>query len=431
MERLIRALTASVDPSSLMVRVADQACAFAASADGAAINLLRASDNSYVTVSASGVLEPALGFVIAKNQSLQGIAARQRRPIVVGDAHIDGRLSRHVRAINKQWGTRSWAMIPLTHKNTAIGSLMLAAADPGAFTENDIEPMVTASDFVSALIGSQFELSTQLTNVITGGHGRGQGAFTARFVASVMMPEALEAEAHQIRLDALLEQPQVLGVAFQPIVQLTSRGIIAYEGLARFPASMEGTPAQWFSTARRLGRSLDLEGAALRAVLAAARGLPRDVPVAVNLSPKALLEPAIHHQLLAQDRRLIVEITEHEPFPDDLSTALTGLRERGIQVAVDDAGAGYANFTQLLRLRPDIIKIDGELIAGIDNDAAKRAIATSLTSLAAELDATIVAEAVETAGQVRTLMGLGIDYGQGFHLGRPGEVSYISDNVNG
>ena len=76
MDQLVRALTTSVDPASLMVRVAEQACAFMANADGAAINLLRASDNSFVTVSASGVLAPAMGFVISQDHSLQGTAAR-------------------------------------------------------------------------------------------------------------------------------------------------------------------------------------------------------------------------------------------------------------------------------------------------------------------------------------------------------------------
>ncbi|AQA03312.1 hypothetical protein BVC93_13805 [Mycobacterium sp. MS1601] len=216
MDRLVRALTASVDPASLMVRVAEQACAFMADADGAAINLLRATDDSYVTVSASGVLAPAMGFVIARNSSLQGIAALEGRPLLIQDALVDRRLSETVRASNRQWGTRSWAMIPLVYNDTAIGSLMLAATSPAAFTESDIEPMVAVSNFVSALIGSRFELSTQLTNVITDGPFHRQGAFTARFVASVMMPEAVEADRHQNALDALLERPDALGWLFSP-----------------------------------------------------------------------------------------------------------------------------------------------------------------------------------------------------------------------
>jgi len=419
MNRLVRALTTSVDPASLMVRVAEQACAFMANADGAAINLLRASDSAFVTVSASGVLAPALGFVISKDRSLQGTAAREKQPLLVHDTLTDPRLSQRVRALNKEWGTRSWAVIPLIHNAEAMGSLLLAATVPGAFTATDIDPMVAVSDFVSALIVSQSELSTLLTDAIIDGRDRGEEAFTARFVASVMVPEAVETEGHLVRLDALLAQPDVLRVAFQPIVHLASHETIAYEGLARFPATSELTPAQWFSTARRLGRGLDLEFAALRAVLAAARGIPIDLPVAVNLSPTAALDESIQDFLLAQDRRLIIEITEHEPFPVDLTVGLTRLREQGIGLAVDDAGAGYASFTQLLRLRPDFIKIDGELIADIDNDPAKRAIATALTSLGKEMNATIVAEAVETAGQLQTLIHLGIEYGQGYHLGRP------------
>lgn len=419
MDRLVSALTTSVDPASLMVRVAEQACAFMANADGAAINLLRASDNAYVTVSASGVLTPAMGFVISKDHSLQGTAARERRPLLVHDTLTDPRLSQRVRALNKEWGTRSWAVIPLVHNAEAMGSLLLAATVPGAFTATDIDPMVAVSDFVSALIVSQSELSTLLTRAIIDGRGRGEEAFTARFVASVMVPEAVETQGHQVRLDALLVQPDVLRVAFQPIVHLASHRTIAYEGLTRFPASSALTPAQWFSTARRLGRGLDLEFAALRAVVAAARGIPTDCPVAVNLSPTAVLEASIQDFLLAQDRRLIVEITEHEPFPDDLTVGLARLREQGIGLAVDDAGAGYASFTQLLRLRPDFIKIDGELIADIDNDPAKRAIATALTSLGTEMNATMVAEAVETAGQLQALIHLGIEYGQGYHLGMP------------
>ncbi|MDX1874581.1 EAL domain-containing protein [Mycolicibacterium sp. 120266] len=419
MKRLVDALTTSVDPASLMCRVAEQACAFMVNADGAAINLLRASDNAFVTVSASGVLSPALGFVIAMDHSLQGVAAQEKRPHLVDDALIDTRLAPKVRALNKQWGTRSWAVIPLIRNGAAMGSLMLAARARAAFTAKDIGPMVVVSDFVSALISSQSELSTLLTHAMNDDHKHAQGAFPARFVASLMVPEAVEAESHQIRLDELLAHPEALRVAFQPIVHLTSRKTIAYEGLARFPTLSELTPAQWFGTARRLGRGLDLEEAALHAVLAGAGNIQADCPIAVNLSPTAVLEERIQDFLIAQDRKLIIEITEHEPFPDDLAVGLKRLRERGMSLAVDDAGAGYASFTQLLRLRPDIIKIDGELTADIDNDPAKRAIATALTSLGAEMGAQIVAEAVETTGQLQTLIHLGVEYGQGFGLGRP------------
>ncbi|WP_082962726.1 EAL domain-containing protein [Mycobacterium sp. E342] len=418
-ESLVQTLAASMDPASLMGRVAEQACAFMQNADGAAVTLLRASDNAYVTVSGHGVLASTPGFVVPKQSSFQGLAAREKHPKLIADALVDRRLSPRVRAMNKQWGTRSWAAIPLMYNDEAIGSLLLAATTPGAFTDADVDAMLDISEFVSAVIGAQSQLSTLLTHVMTDSEDRGQRALTARFIASVMLPEAVETEGLRHRLDAVLAQPSALSAVFQPIVHLASGTTIAYEGLIRFPASSELTPTQWFSAARRLGRGLDLERAALHTVLSAAQRIPGDCPVTVNLSPSATLEPEIQDVLAAQDRALVLEITEHEPFPDDLGPGLKPLRDRGIGVAVDDAGAGYASFTQLLRLRPDIIKIDGELIAGIDDDPVKRALVIALNALASELHAKLVAEAVETASQLETLIRLGIEYGQGLHLGRP------------
>ncbi|OBI17711.1 hypothetical protein A5712_23285 [Mycobacterium sp. E2327] len=418
-ESLAQALAASMDPVSLMGRIAEQACVFMQKADGAAVTLLRASDNAYVTVSGHGVLATTPGFVVPKQSSIQGLAAREKHPKLIDDAVSDRRLSARVRAMNKQWGTRSWAAIPLMYNDDAIGSLLLAATAPAAFTDTDIDAMLAISEFVSAAIGAQSQLSTLLTHVMSDSDERGQRALTERFIASVMLPEAVDTEALQDQVDELLAHPNALSAVFQPIVHLKSGTTIAYEGLIRFPESSEMTPTEWFSAARRVGRGIELERAALCTILSAARGIPSDRPVAANLSPSAALEPAIQDLLTAQDRALVVEITEHEPFPDDLGPSLRHLRDRGIRVAVDDAGAGYASFTQLLRLHPDIIKIDGELIVGIDGDPVKRALATALNSLAAELHAKLVAEAVETPSQLQTLIRLGIEYGQGIHLGAP------------
>nr|WP_243841651.1 EAL domain-containing protein [Mycobacterium sp. DL592] len=377
-------------------------------ADGSAVALLRASDDSYVTVSCHGVVAGTTGFAVPKASSFQGLAAREKRPMLIDDATVDLRLSQRVQSMNKQWGTRSWAVIPLRHGDDAIGSLMLVARAPAAFDEADIDVMVEISEFVSAL-----------TYAMADGAETGKRTITARFVASVMLPEAAEVQGMQDKVDALLMQPAALSAVFQPIVHLPSSATVAYEGLTRFSASPELTPLQWFSAAQRVGRGTDLEYAALSTILAAARAIPGDCPVAVNLSPSAAGEPTIQEMLASQDRPLIVEITEHEPFPDDLAADLMRLRDRGIHLAVDDAGAGYASFAQLLRLQPDIIKIDGELTSGIDTDPAKRALTTALNTLASELQAKTIAEAVETPEQLHALVGLGVEYGQGFFLGRP------------
>ncbi|MGY4708541.1 EAL domain-containing protein [Mycolicibacterium sp. CBM1] len=408
MDKLVPALATLMDPVSMMGRIAEQTCALMPKADGSAVTLLRASDDAYVTVSAYGIIAETAGFAVPRHSSLQGLAAREKRPMLIDDGTVDARLSPRVRAMNKVWGTRSWAVIPLMHGDDAIGSLMLTARASRAFDATDVGLMLEISEFVSAL-----------TYAMADGGEPGKRTITARFVASVMLPDAVEIQGMQDRLDALLLQPKALSAVFQPMVHLPSGTTVAYEGLTRFPLSEELTPTQWFGAARRVGRTIDLQRAALSTILTAAHAIPGDCPVAVNLSPTAAGEPAIQEMLTTYDRTLIVEITEHEPFPDDLAANLMWLRDRGIYLAVDDAGAGYASFAQLLRLNPDVIKIDGELITGIDHDPAKRALTTALNALAAELQAKTVAEAVETPEQLQTLLGLGVEYGQGFFLGRP------------
>ncbi len=174
-----------MDPASLVGRVAEQVCAFMhAAGGGAAVTLLRGSDNAYVTVSAHGVIAATTGgFVVPKDSSFQGLAAREDRPMLIHNALIDERLSERVRAINKQWGgTRSWAVIPLRYNGDPIGSLLLAATTVGAFSESDVDALLAISEFVSALVGAQLQLSALLTQVMTDGDDRGQRALTARFV---------------------------------------------------------------------------------------------------------------------------------------------------------------------------------------------------------------------------------------------------------
>jgi EAL domain-containing protein (putative c-di-GMP-specific phosphodiesterase class I) len=95
------------------------------------------------------------------------------------------------------------------------------------------------------------------------------------------------------------------------------------------------------------------------------------------------------------------------------------LRERGVLLAVDDMGAGYASFSHVLKLRPDVIKLDRSMIVDIATNPAKRAFVTAIVLLALELDATITAEGIETREELDAVESLGVDHAQGFHIGRP------------
>jgi EAL domain-containing protein (putative c-di-GMP-specific phosphodiesterase class I)/CheY-like chemotaxis protein len=224
------------------------------------------------------------------------------------------------------------------------------------------------------------------------------------------------------RLERVLSNG-LLGIALQPIVELDSREAVAFEALARFSAEPVRSPALWFAEAADAGRLSELELAAVRAAFGRLPALPDGTQLSVNVSPSTAASDAFRRLLPsdASSERIIVEITEHAPIDDyeGFAPRIERLRRRGVRLAVDDAGAGFASLRHILQLSPDIIKTDMTLTRRIETDRAERALTRALISFAAEMGATIVAEGIESEAEVRTLRDLGVTYGQGFHLGRP------------
>ena len=97
----------------------------------------------------------------------------------------------------------------------------------------------------------------------------------------------------------------------------------------------------------------------------------------------------------------------------------------GVRIAIDDAGAGFASLRHILQLSPDLIKLDISITAGVDQDRARRAMSKALISFADEMGITIVAEGLETQPQIDTLRALGVRFGQGFLLARPGMLASL------
>ena len=148
---------------------------------------------------------------------------------------------------------------------------------------------------------------------------------------------------------------------------------------------------------------------------------PDDVALALNVSPVTAIDPRFCELLLDVADRLVIEITEHAQVDDydTLRLALAPLRERGAQLAIDDVGAGFANLRHILRLAPDIVKLDLSLTQEIARDPARRALATSLVDFADGVGASIVAEGISSDEDLSLLRALGVAYGQGFYLARP------------
>ncbi|MBL7501692.1 EAL domain-containing protein [Frankia sp. CNm7] len=214
-------------------------------------------------------------------------------------------------------------------------------------------------------------------------------------------------------------------IVYQPIVRFETGAVAGVEALSRFPDRGEGDggPLGWFADAKVIGLGPELEMTAIHQALSALASLPPGVKMAVNASPGTVTAGLVHLCALKEkDRqRLIVEITEHEDcasYPEAMR-AVRRLRAHNIHVAIDDAGIGYSGLAQLLRLRPDIIKIDGMITRGIDQDPACRAVAAGLVQLAREIDGTVIAEGIETIADRDAVVAAGIPYGQGHLLGRP------------
>jgi EAL domain-containing protein (putative c-di-GMP-specific phosphodiesterase class I) len=212
----------------------------------------------------------------------------------------------------------------------------------------------------------------------------------------------------------------------QPVVELATAVTVGYEALARFRAVPQRPPNLWFADAAAVGLGTDLEVLAARSALALVAGLAPGQYLAINVSPATLVTHAFRALAFQSPlHQVVFEITEHEPVDDyDVVTALSNeLRGRGARVAVDDAGAGYASLQHILKLEPDIIKLDIEFVRHIDTDQIKTALAGALASFAQQIGATITAEGIETADELRRLQELGVTHGQGYYLGRPAPVA--------
>lgn len=217
--------------------------------------------------------------------------------------------------------------------------------------------------------------------------------------------------------------PGVLRMAFQPIID-TARGTVAgYESLARFSGPPDVPPDRWFAIARSAGVGAELEARALRTALEARAVLPRNCFLTVNVGPDALLAPPVRAVLAAAGdlRGVVVEITEQIAVADydALLAAIAPVRAAGALLAVDDAGAGFASLKHVTVLRPDFVKVDRDLVAGIDTDETKAAVVEALGMFASRLDAWLIAEGVETGAELERLLSLRVPLAQGYALGWP------------
>jgi len=225
------------------------------------------------------------------------------------------------------------------------------------------------------------------------------------------------AEARE-RIESTIEAG-AFGPVYQPIVDLSTGTAIGYEALTRFA---DGTrPDQMFATALECGLGIKLETATLAVAIDGARSLPTRSFLSLNVSPGLLADVETMARTLGlRARPIVLEVTEHETIE-----AYAPLREAvlrlgpDVRLAVDDTGAGVANFNHLVELKPQFVKIDVGLVRGVDEDLSRQAVVAGILHFASAVDCQVIAEGIESEAELASLVALGVTLGQGYLLGRP------------
>jgi len=243
--------------------------------------------------------------------------------------------------------------------------------------------------------------------------------FAAITAALLATPIADRVAAAQ--LTATLEQIIAAGThstSFQPIVDLASGRVLGYEALTRFDDGV--APDVRFNDAHSVGLGIALETACLRRAFEASGALPEETWLNVNVSPQFVLDGGLDALLPDGGRRVVVEITEHEAIGDYASfRAAVGRWKGRARICIDDAGAGFASLRHIVELDPALVKLDRSLVAGIDADPVRQAIVAGMVHFSAAAGLGLVAEGIETDGELRVLRELHVPLGQGYLLGRP------------
>ncbi len=222
-------------------------------------------------------------------------------------------------------------------------------------------------------------------------------------------------------------------VDFQPIVDLGTGEVLAAEALARWHHPDQGSlsPVRFLETVERSGQLPAFADAVLEQSLIARqswRDAGFDLPVAVNVSPRSLLDPTFPGAVLARlsrhdtpADRLVLELTETLTVSqlDVVERTLAELRNAGVRLAIDDFGTGVSSLSVLSRIPVHQLKIDREFVAGVETTTEAAAVVRTTVDLARNLHLTVVAEGVESEPQRRALWALGCVAGQGHLFARP------------
>ena len=260
---------------------------------------------------------------------------------------------------------------------------------------------------------------------------------TARMVERAF-EEALAQAAHLRRSEKLLILERLQDVllrenvvtAYQPILRMKEGTILGFEALSRGPrGSGLDTADSLFETAVSNGLRVELDRLCRRRALLSSGRIPSNSKIFVNTLPATMRDPQFRGKALIDflDRaqvspdRIVIEITEQEVienyamFREELAYFLS----LGMSFAVDDVGAGYSGLESIAKLKPGYLKIDKSLVRDVHSNVVNRAMVNAIISLGHGIGAKVIAEGIQSEEELQVLRARGVDFGQGYHLGRP------------
>ena len=286
-------------------------------------------------------------------------------------------------------GVHAVACAPVRHEQRLIGLLIVGVegfAGDVSVTEA-LPAIVEVADLTGALIGRDVSDRTEMR--------RGRDHISGTIADRAFRP------------------------VFQPIVNLRSNATVGYEALTRFTDG--ASPEAMFAKAAGVDLGIELEAVTLQASFEAECELPQSAWLNLNASPEFIVAGAALRGVIdSTSRRLVVEVTEHTAIADYAAfrgvVAALGAK---VEIAVDDAGAGFASLRHILELHPAFVKLDRSLIRGLESDNARQAMIVGLRHFAGATGCQLIAEGVETNHELAVLRSLEIPLGQGDLLGEP------------
>jgi EAL domain-containing protein (putative c-di-GMP-specific phosphodiesterase class I) len=235
-----------------------------------------------------------------------------------------------------------------------------------------------------------------------------------------------------------------ISMLFQPIFHLAEEApsLFAYEALSRGPRGTNFERANiLFDYVRLKHDEVRVDRHCLATAIAEGGKLSQSAFLTLNVHASTIERDAdlpryvgeITSRYGVDPRRLIFELVEQSAYTEDrkLLRALRRLRDMGIRIALDDVGIGHCNYRAILDVHPDFLKIDRYFVQNCAVDPQRRALLRSIASLAADFEATVIAEGIERDDELATVRAIGITYGQGYLMGRPSRLDPAASEPSG